>query len=148
MKIALSMVLLFQLALLSCGAIDAGEGAKAQPSKIKASASSYTGNYTLRYSNVNNSLQVLQLPDGKIKFDLLALLMTGDSPRNGEVRGTVAVKNGLAVYDVDGCKVKFRFEKNKVNIAVDNVDACAFGAYVTADGTYTKRDGKPPKFDF
>jgi hypothetical protein len=141
------LILLLVLLFNSSSAVYAGD-AKSSKGAKNAVVSNYTGYYTLRYSNVNNSLQVLQLPDGKIKFDLLALLMTGDSPRNGEVRGIVTIKDGVAVYDVDGCKVNFKFEGNKVSVKVNDVDACAFGVYVTADGTYTKRDSKAPKFDF
>lgn len=123
--------------------------AKPSTAKTKTTAANYTGYYQLRYSNVSNTLRVLQTPDGKIKFQLVALLLVGDSPRNGEVAGVAELKNGTATYSADdGCKVTMKFAPDKVTVKVADADACAFGAFVTGDGDYKKKDGKVPKFDF
>ncbi|HEY0003797.1 MAG TPA: hypothetical protein VGB17_03215 [Pyrinomonadaceae bacterium] len=122
--------------------------AQAQQSKSSSTPAPVTGHYSYRRLNISNSLDVLLLPGGKIKFQLIALLLVGQGARNGEVRGIVTLENGRAVYDEGGCRVRLKFTRNKVYVSAANEDACGFGAYVTANGTYLKRNSRRPRFDF
>lgn len=106
-----------------------------------------TGQYTLRYSNVRGSLNVQLLPNDKIKFSLTALLTTrGGETRNGVVEATVALNDNTAVYEEGQCRISMKFLNNTVEVKESNVDDCGFGAFVTAQGTYTRKSRKP-KFD-
>lgn len=109
---------------------------------------SITGMYSLKYSNVSNRLDVLQLSKNKIKFYLTAVLKGTNSPRNGEISGEATLKSNVATYDEDGCKCTLVFTKNKVHMTVPDGDACGFGAFVTADGDYRKYSERAPIFDF
>jgi hypothetical protein len=119
-----------------------------QQAQTQTAAVNVTGYYTYRQSNVSNSLAVLRLPDGKIKFQLIALLLVGQGARNGEVRGIASLENSTAVYDENGCQVTMKFSRTSAAVSVSNEDACGFGAYVTANGVYAKRNSRKPKFDF
>lgn len=121
--------------------------AQDKAAKVPRAPESINGSYTLRYSNVSDSLDVLLLPDGRVKFELLALLIVSSETRNGEVQGIATLKGHTALYEEGQCKVEIRFAGHRAIVSVINDDACGFGAYVTANGTYTKRRRRP-KFDF
>jgi hypothetical protein len=107
----------------------------------------FTGHYVLRYSNVRNSLNVQLLPKNQIKFSLVALLQTaGGETRNGVVEATIPLKNNTAVYQDGACRIEMKFLNNRVVLKESNVDECGFGAFVTAQGTYSRRSRKP-RFD-
>jgi hypothetical protein len=112
---------------------------------------SLTGHYVMRREEFRNRLNVEQLPDGRIKFDLLALWVSHYNPENvhnGTLQGIVKLENGAAIYEADGCKLKLEIVLTKIRI-IQNDDAdCGFGANVTATGSYRKVDGRKPKFDF
>jgi hypothetical protein len=110
-----------------------------------------TGQYRLRQEEFHNRLDVLQLPGGKIKFQLVALWVSHNNPENihnGELRGEVTLRNGLATLP-GNCKITMTFTANKVVVTEgEETEACGFGANVTAAGSYRKIDSKKPKFDF
>jgi|SRR5882672_7736856 len=61
----------------------------------------------------------------------------------------LAMRGGVATYQVDGCKLKMEFLPARVRITQsDEVGDCGFGANVTAAGSYRKIHSKKPKFDF
>jgi hypothetical protein len=104
-----------------------------------------TGHYHLTKEDFRNRLDVKQLAGGKIKFHLLALWVSYSNPENihnGELQGIVALANGVALYDQDGCKLKFEFFSNRVRITQLDDAGCGFGANVTAASTYRKLDRK------
>jgi len=106
----------------------------------------------MRREEFCNRLNVQQLPDGKIKFDLLALWVSHYNPENvhnGTLQGIVNTENGVATYEADSCKLRIEFLPAKVRLTQsDEVGDCEFGANVTATGSYRKIDSKKPKFDF
>jgi len=123
------------------------------PSATKAKpAGNVTGHYRLRREEFRNRLDVQQLPDARVKFDLLALWVSYNNPENvhnGTAQGIVRIENGVAIYEADGCKLKIEFLPDRIRITQsDEVGDCGFGANVTATGTYRKIDNKKPKFDF
>jgi hypothetical protein len=107
-----------------------------------------TGHYRLTKEEFRNRLDVKQLGDAKIKFHLLALWVSYNIPENihnGELQGIVTLANGVALYDQDGCKLKFEFFSKRVRITQLDDAGCGFGANVTAAGIYRKLDRKTPK---
>ena len=123
-----------------------------QYSQSISQTKSFTGRYRTRNPNVKNTLEVMQLPNGKIKFHLIALWVAPYNPENvhnGELQGVLALKKVSAVYQSENCKVTIKFVRSGVVVTQDS-DAgdCVFGALVTATGSYGKVDSGPPKFDF
>ena len=120
-----------------------------QPAK---KARSVTGHYVMRREEFRNRLNVQQLADGRIKFDLLALWVSHYNPENvhnGTAQGIISQEQGVAVYEVDGCKLRMEFSSTKIRISQsEEVGDCGFGANVTATGSYRKIDSKKPRFDF
>ena len=106
----------------------------------------------MRREEFRNRLNVQQLPDGRVKFDLLALWVSHHNPENvhnGTLQGIVNQENGEAVYEADSCKLKIAFLANKIRITQsEEAGDCGFGANVTATGSYRKVDSRKPKFDF
>lgn len=113
---------------------------------------SVTGQYRFRKAEFRNSLDVRQLPGGKIKFGLIVLWVSSNNPENihnGELQGVASLKNGVATYESGNCRVTMAFGSNTVTITADDViDDCGFGANVAASGTYRKISSKNPRFDF
>ena len=128
-----------------------GVGVAQTPSHA-ANLNTLTGYYHNHHAVNQNSLEVLQLPGGKIKFHLLALWVSPYNRQNlhiGELRGIVALEDNTAVYASERCKVTMKFLRAKVVVTQSGAAGdCDFGANVSATGTYRKLDGRRPKFDF
>jgi hypothetical protein len=111
-----------------------------------------TGYYRARSRTAPNSMEVLQLPGGKIKFHILALWVRSynrENVHNGEAQGIVELKGNSAVYEADHCKLTIRFTGTTAIVKqADEVGDCDFGANVTATGIYRRVDSRKPKFDF
>jgi hypothetical protein len=107
-------------------------------SSQRVSPKSVTGHYRLTKEEFRNRLDVRQLAGGQIKFYLLALWVSFNNPdniHNGELQGITKLENGVAIYDQDGCKIKFEFFSSRTRITQLEEASCGFGANVTADGT-------------
>ncbi len=122
------------------------------PPNTNAKPRIVTGHYRLRQNEFRNSLDVQQLPGGKIKFQLVALWVSYNNPENvhnGELRGIVTLDKGVAIYETGTCKITMRFTLNRVAITEsDESGDCGFGANVTAAGSYRKINSRTPTFDF
>ncbi|MBC8031581.1 MAG: hypothetical protein H7Z16_15970 [Pyrinomonadaceae bacterium] len=122
------------------------------PRPTNAKLRRVTGQYRFRQDELRNSLDVLQLAGGKIKFQLVALWVSHNNPENihnGELRGVVALENGLAVYESGNCRITMKFTSNGVAITESDENSdCGFGVNVTAAGPYRKTGSRKPKFDF
>jgi hypothetical protein len=127
-------------------------GGQTPPATNAKKSGNVTGHYRMRREEFRNRIDVQQLPDGKIKFDLLALWVSHYNPENvhnGTLQGIVSIKNGAGFYEADSCKLRFDLLPNKVRITqIEGFGDCEFGANVTATGSYRKIDNKKPKFDF
>jgi hypothetical protein len=131
------------ISLLACQLVYT-QGVRSRPARTR---DQFTGHYELRYSNVRGSLDVQRLPDNQVKFSLTALLNTsGGETRNGVAEGTVRLKGNTAIYRNGECRIIMKFLNNRVEVKETSVDDCGFGAFVTAQGTYTRKSRKP-KFD-
>jgi hypothetical protein len=124
----------------------------AQMQSRSARVRSVTGHYRTRHPELRNSLEVQQLAGEKIKFHILALWVSANNPdniHNGELQGIIPVKDNVALYESDNCKVTIRFTPSGAMVTqADEVGDCDFGANVTAAGNYRKLDSRRPKFDF
>lgn len=119
----------------------------------QTTASVVTGSY----DGPNNSgLYVLQLPGGRIRFDLQAYGPSSplSGPNMGESSGFAVLRQGVAVYhnslDPDqpgnsGGRLTMRFQNGRVRVSEEG--ELGYGAGVSADGTYIRHSRKPPKFD-
>lgn len=139
------------LLIIAAATLSHAQGAR---TKSRPAQSNVTGSYRVRHRTTPNTLDVLLLPDGKIKFQLSAYWIGNVKIRGantGEAKGVALLQNGVAVFeDVDGkCRIRMRFTRNKVIVTQQEEDfACGFGFNVTADGTYLKQNSRTPKFDF
>jgi hypothetical protein len=117
-----------------------------------ARAINVTGHYRLRNAETPNSLEVLQLPGGKIKFHIVALWVSvhnRENVHNGELQGIAALHGDTAVYQGESCKVTIKFAAGKAIVTqADDVGDCYFGANVSATGSYRKMNNRKPKFDY
>jgi hypothetical protein len=140
-------LLLLLILLFSIGA----GGKTSSSTKVKVPGN-VTGHYRMRFQEFRNRIDVQQLPDGKVKFDLLALWVSHYNPENvhnGTAQGIVRLENGKAIYEAEGCRLEIMFLPNKLHITqAEGIGDCGFGANVTATGDYRKVDNKKPKFDF
>jgi hypothetical protein len=111
-----------------------------------------TGSYRLRNAETPNSLNVLQLPGGKIRFHIVALWVSvhnRENVHNGELQGVIALTGDTAVYQGESCKVTIKFAAGKAIVTQDaDVGDCYFGANVSATGSYRKMNNRKPKFDY
>lgn len=90
----------------------------------------------------DSSIEVVELPNGKVKFALLAFWKGARweeyGPNLGEAHGEVPLVKGVAVYDEkeEECRLTMRFSSGKVEIEQEG--SCLFGHNVTADGSYRR----------
>ncbi|HEX4496748.1 MAG TPA: hypothetical protein VIE43_13845 [Thermoanaerobaculia bacterium] len=95
------------------------------------------------------SLEVLELPEGQIKFVLYS--QSGEVVANGpaqirEISGTVPLRDGTAVHQVEGCKRTLTFGRNGVRV-LEEGECGARENLATFDGAYRKVSpcGNPAK---
>ncbi|MFY9553619.1 MAG: hypothetical protein WAV47_02745 [Blastocatellia bacterium] len=121
-----------------------------QNSTKRAQPLSVTGTY--KY--VINSLEVLELPDHKVRISFAGYWP--NTRRRAETRNvgtfdeTVSLTGRTAVvkikYGEDPCVIRFEFRSNKVVVTQEgSILGCGFGFNVEADGTYLKTSSKPPR---
>src|SRR4051812_12450432 len=117
----------------------------------KQPAINVTGQYEARSKFAPNSMEVQQLPNGKIKFHILALWVSSynsQNVHNGEVTGIVDFISNAATYEAEGCKILLKFSKAAVQVKqVEEAGDCEFGANVSATGIYRKVNSRKPKFE-
>lgn len=120
--------------------------------KTKSSPGSVTGTYSLKRGTMENSLDAQLLPKGKVKIYLYASWIGSVALGNvhiGEIKATLPIKNRVAVYESGQCRITIRFTGRRALVTQSGSDSdCDFGMNVSAEGTYTKRSSRRPKFDF
>lgn len=137
----------FAIALLFVGLSHADSFAR-QTGKKPLRAASVTG----AYKYVLNSLEVLELPDQRVRISFSGFWPNDHrrvETRNvGTFDETVALKGRTAVvkpkYGGDDCAITLEFKANRVIVAQEGY-SCGFGFNVEAGGTYRKVSSNPPK---
>ncbi len=116
--------------------------------RATAKPSGRSGNYT----HGGDTLDVLELEPGKLRFELMAILDSGnpESP-NGQLCGEVALdKDGRGTFSSPegDCEVAFTFPAKGPATLVQRGE-CDFGAGVNAGGKYGRLGGpSAPTFSF
>jgi hypothetical protein len=98
-----------------------------------------TGTYGL-VEDPDSTIEVVHLPDGRLRFHLLALWKGANwkeyGPNIGEAQGTVKLEKNRAVYREEGCLLAMTFKGDTLKI--DQEGDCGFGHNVYAGGTYRR----------
>jgi hypothetical protein len=110
-----------------------------------------TTSITGSYKYILNTLEVLELPNHKVRISFAGVWP--NSRRRAETRNvgtfdeTVPLKGRTAVVKPKygrECAITLEFKPNKVIVTQEGY-SCGFGFNVEADGSYAKVSGKPPK---
>jgi len=111
-----------------------------------------TTSVTGTYKYILNTLEVLELPDHKVRISFAGVWP--NSRRRAETRNvgtfdeTVPLIGRTAVvkpkYGNGECAITLEFKSNKVIVTQEGY-SCGFGFNVEADGSYSKISAKPPK---
>jgi hypothetical protein len=98
-----------------------------------------TGTYGL-IEDPDNAIQIRHLPDGRLRFHLLALWKGANweqyGPNLGEAFGVIQLDKDRAVFREEGCTLGLTFTGDTVKI--DQEGDCGFGHNVHAGGTYRR----------
>jgi hypothetical protein len=113
-----------------------------------------TTSVTGTYKYVLNSLEVLELPDHKVRISFAGYWPNdrkrAETRNVGAFDETVPLDGHTATVKIqfgsDPCTVTLEFRSNKVIVEQGgSLLGCGFGFNVEADGTYVKVSSKPPK---
>lgn len=142
-----SLRTLLTLGLLA-GLLLHADGLALQKSKKRIGTTGVTGTY--KY--VLNSIEVLELPDHKVRISFSGFWPNDhkrvDTRNLGTFDETVPLNGRTAVvkpkYGNKECAITLEFRASKVIVTQEGY-SCGFGFNVEADGTYMKVSSKPPK---
>ena len=132
----------------------ASAGTKARTNahaKVPQKTKRLTGTYRNRQSEFK--IQALGVNRLHVQFNgSYPYKVNGEMTANtGTADGTATLKYNVATFvpqDTQGCSITLTFRGQKLIVTQTGSDAdCGFGHNVTADGTYTKRSSRPPKFE-
>jgi len=121
-----------------------------QKAKKRAQTASVTGTY--RY--VLNSLEVLELPDHKVRISFSGFYPNDrkrvETRNVGTFDETVPLDGRTATVKIqfgdNPCTITVEFRPNKAVVEQGgSLMGCGFGFNVEPDGTYVKVSGKPPR---
>lgn len=119
----------------------------------KAKKPVLTGSVTGTYKYVLNSLEVLELPNHKVRISFAGFWPNdrkrAETRNVGTFDETVPLTGRTATvkiqYGDDPCTITLEFRSNKVVVEQGgSILGCGFGFNVEADGTYVKVSSKPP----
>ncbi|MEK6288137.1 MAG: hypothetical protein AABO57_20655 [Acidobacteriota bacterium] len=105
------------------------------------------------YNYVINSLEVLELPDHKVRISFAGYWPNtkkrAETRNVGSFDETVPLTGRTAIvkikYGQDPCVIRFEFRSNKVIVTQEeSILGCGFGFNVEPDGTYLKTSSKAP----
>lgn len=112
-----------------------------------------TGSVTGTYKYVLNGLEVLELPDHKVRISFAGFWPNdrkrAETRNVGTFDETVPLTGSRATvkiqYGDDPCIITLEFRSNKVIVEQGgSILGCGFGFNVEADGAYVKVRSKPP----
>jgi len=145
-------LLLLSICLISIQLVAAKTGRQSHArAKVPQKTARLTGTYRNRSSEFK--IQALGVNRLHVQFNgTYQYKVNGQMTANtGTADGMATVKYNVATFtptDTQGCSIMLTFAGQKLIAKQTGSDAdCGFGHNVTADGTYTKRSSRPPKFD-
>lgn len=95
----------------------------------------YSGTYELSSETASGTVEIKNIADGQIEFELTVADQSGCT---GDIFGVASLANGIAAYSSEDCReLKFEFAENAVTISETD---CGFyhGLQCTFAGTYQK----------
>lgn len=113
-----------------------------------------TGGATGTYKNVLNTLEVLELPDKKVRIKFVGFWPNDrkrvETRNSGAFDETVTLEGKTATVKIkfgeEPCTITLEFRANKVIVEQGgSLMGCGFGFNVEPDGTYMKVSNKPPR---
>jgi hypothetical protein len=113
-----------------------------------------SGGVTGTYTYVLNTLEVLELPDKKVRIKFVGFWPNDrkrvETRNSGAFDETVALDGKTATVKIkfgeEPCTVTMEFRPNKVIVEQGgSLMGCGFGFNVEPDGTYVKVSSKPPR---
>ena len=137
------------LALLMLSLLPSSPDAR-QKRKKPVQAGGVTGTYKL----VLNTLEVLELPDHKVRISFAGFWPNdrrrAETRNSGTFDETVELEGKTATvrlqFGDDPCTIKLEFRPSKVIVEQSgSLMGCGFGFNVEPDGTYVKVSSRPPK---
>jgi hypothetical protein len=114
-----------------------------------------TGSVTGTYKYVLNSVEVLELPDHKVRVSFAGFWPNNrkrvETRNVGTFDETVPLIGRTAKVKIqfgdDPCTITLEFRLNKVIVSREGfIMGCGFGFNVEPDGTYVKTSSRPPHF--
>lgn len=146
------ILLLFAICLLSCQLASARTVSRSRSLRqVPQKTRRLTGTYRNRWSEFK--IQALGVNRLHVQFNgTYPYKVNGQMTANtGTADGVATLKYNVATFapaDTQGCTITLTFTGQKLIVTQAGSDAdCGFGHNVTADGTYTKRSSRPPKFE-
>jgi hypothetical protein len=112
-----------------------------------------SGSITGTYKLVLNTLEVLELPDHKVRIRFAGFWPNdrrrAETRNSGTFDETVGLEGRTATVKIqfgdEPCTIKLEFQPGKVIVEqVGSLMSCGFGFNVEPDGTYKKVSSKPP----
>ena len=114
-------------------------------------ATARPGGRTGTYSVDDNTLEILEIAPGVLRFELLALWSSGESVNTGQRCGEIKLagnpSRGTYGRKEDGCQLAWTFRKDG-GLTIRQEGLCDFGVNVTAEGTYKRERSDAPALTF
>jgi hypothetical protein len=99
------------------------------------------------WESKTGAFKVWALGKQRLQVEFSGSYESGGSANTGEARGIARIEGDTAVFEPRGvgpCRITMTFERTKLR--VDQDGACGFGLNVGADGTYTRKNRRKPRF--
>jgi len=110
-------------------------------------ATARPGGRTGTYSVDDNTLEILEIAPGVLRFEFLGLWNTGVDVNTGQLCGEITIKGntsrGTYGRKEDDCQLAWTFRKDG-GVTIRQEGLCDFGANVTAAGTYKRERSDAP----
>ena len=144
-------LLLSLICLAAIQPVGAGTRSRTHPPiKVPQKTKSLTGTYRNRWSEFK--IQALGVNRLRVQFNGSYQYKTGGQlmANTGTADAVATLKDNVATFaptDTQGCQITLTFAGQKLTVKQTGSDAdCGFGHNVKADGTYLKKNSRPPKF--
>lgn len=99
------------------------------------------------WESETGAFKVWALGRQRLQVEFSGTYESGATANTGEARGIARIEGDTAVFepkDLGECRITMTFERAK--LLVDQHSGCGFGLNVSADGTYTRKSRRKPRF--